>query len=97
MVINIPSESEASDATVISGFPIDEEEEIQFPKVQQPWIDPMDRTQKQQAAVAPEKEPRQPDETQLAEVSKTPTPQQRKLKAMTALDEQGKTHIGEKE
>ena len=51
MVINIPSDSEASDATIISGFPIDEEQEIQSLEVQQqqkkPEIDPMVRTHKQ--------------------------------------------------
>ena len=39
MVIHIPSESEASDATVISGCPIDEEVETQSatnPQLQQP-------------------------------------------------------------
>ena len=51
MVINIPCESEASNINVISSFPIDEEEEIQSPKVQeqqkQPKIDPMARTHNQ--------------------------------------------------
>ena len=48
MLINIPSESESSDETVISSRPIDEEEAIQSPGVQQPQqkpeIDPMGRT-----------------------------------------------------
>ena len=53
MVINIPSESEASKATVISSYPINEELEIYSGEVQQPQqpleIDSMERTQKQQS------------------------------------------------
>ena len=52
MVINIPSENEASNATIISGCLIDEEVETQLaevPQVQQPTkIDPMARTRKPQ-------------------------------------------------
>ena len=33
MVIEIPSESELSDTTVISGCPIDKEEEVEMPQV----------------------------------------------------------------
>ena len=52
MVINIPSESEASEDTIISGFPISEEIEIKLVEVhqlQQPLdIDSMERNWKQQ-------------------------------------------------
>ena len=48
MVIDIPSDSDPSNATIIYGFPI--EEEIQSPELQQPQkqpeIDPMERTWK---------------------------------------------------
>ena len=51
MIIDIPNDSELSDATVISGFPIDEEEEVESPEVQQPElqldIDLMARTMEQ--------------------------------------------------
>ena len=53
MVIEIPSNSEPSDATVIFGFPI--EEESLSPEIhqlqQEPETDPMVRTQKQLANV----------------------------------------------
>ena len=52
MVINIPSESEASEATIIYGCPISEEVEIQSTEVHQlkqpPDIDSMERNWKQQ-------------------------------------------------
>ena len=57
MVINIPSESEASDAIVISGCPIDEEVETQLadgPQLQQsPETDAMARTRKPQKIPMP--------------------------------------------
>jgi len=87
IVINIPNDSEASDATIISGFHVDEEQDIQSPKVQQPQqqpdINPMARTRKKQAAVELDRELRCPNETQLGEESTPPPPpsQQRKSKA----------------
>ena len=49
MVIEIPIDNDPSDATIIYGFPI--EEEITSPKIQQPQqepeTDPMVRTRKQ--------------------------------------------------
>ena len=52
MVINIPSESEASEATIISGCPISEEVEIKSAEVHQlqqpPNIDSMEINWKQQ-------------------------------------------------
>ena len=61
MVINIPSESEASDATVISGCLIDEEVETQsaeVPQLQQPpEIDTMARTRKPQTIPTPSLHP----------------------------------------
>ena len=76
MVINIPSDSEASDATVISGFPIDEEKEIQSIVVQQMQqkleTHPMARTCKKQVAIVPKRELRQPSVTQPGEVSAPP-------------------------
>ena len=79
MVINIPSDSEASDATVISGCPINEEKQIQSSVVQQPQkkpeTSPMEWTCKQQVEVAPDKEPRRPNETHPGEVSTPLLPQ----------------------
>ena len=45
MVIEIPSESELSDATIILGCPI-EEEDVESPEVQQPAINIMARARK---------------------------------------------------
>ena len=61
MVIDIPSESDASDATVISRCPIDEELETQsaeFPQLHQPpEIDAMERTRKPQKIPTPSSHP----------------------------------------
>ena len=49
MIIEIPSEGDLSDTTIISGFPI--EEEIESPEVQKPQLqtnlDPMARKRKE--------------------------------------------------
>ena len=55
----------------------------------------MERIQKQQAVVALEKELMKTNETQLGEVPETPPPQQKKCKAMTAMDVRGKAPVGE--
>ena len=61
MVINIPSESEESETTVISGCLIDEEVETQLaeaPQLQQPQeINPMAKTRKPQAIPTPGSRP----------------------------------------
>ena len=53
MVIDIPSDSEASEATAISGFPISKDVEIQSIEDQQlqqpPEINTMARTRKKQS------------------------------------------------
>ena len=61
MVINIPSESEALESTIISGCLIDEEVETQSaeaPQLQPPQeMDPMAKTRKPQAIPTPGSRP----------------------------------------
>ena len=95
VVINIPSESEALKATVIYGFLIDEEVETQSAKVpqpqQQPEIDTMARTRKQQTISTlgshPVLNPVQGIPVILGEPSARPPLRQRKRKVPATPDE----------
>ena len=55
----------------------------------------MERKLNQQAAVAPNRDLRWPDDMQPREAFAPPPPQQRKCKAPTALEERGKAPVGE--
>ena len=100
MVINIPSESEASKATIISGFLIDEELETQsaeFPQLHQPpEIDAMERTRKPQKIPTPSSCPVSNPVQGIPVIPSEPSawqlPRQRKRKVPSTLDEQGKAH-----
>ena len=103
MVIHIPSESEASDATVISGCLIDEEVEThsaKAPQLKKPQeIDPMAKTRKPQAIPTlgsrPVPNPIQGIPDIAGEPSAPPKPRKKKRKALAAPDERGKAHAAE--
>ena len=99
MVINIPSESEASNATVISIFPINEEVETKSatsPQLQQSLeTDAMARTRNPQTIPTPSSRP-VPNPVQEIPVipgdsSTWPQPRQKKRKFPDTLGERGKT------
>ena len=98
MVINIPSESEDSDATIISGCPIDEDVETQLvasPQLQQLLeTDAMERTRKSQTiptlGSCPVPNPVQEIPVIPGESSAWPQPRQKKRKVIDTRNEGGK-------